>query len=147
MNQTDTFLELSALLTGLHNLVEDPEDRRLSASMADEYRRRLAAVFGERLERLVTAYEAVRNSKSSGGWSPKLLERLRETSEFKDDTIEFVARQIVNVWYFSQFVDTPGGDHFFDGGFYERGAIWKLIKTHPIGFSNQPHGYWTRKPD
>ncbi len=146
MNQTDTFLELSALLTGLHNLVEDPEDRQLSQPMADEYRRRLAAVFGERLERLLTAYQTVRNAKTGGEWSPILLERLRETGEFKDAKIEFVARQIVNVWYFSQFVDEPGSDHFFDGGFYEHGAVWKLIKTHPIGFSKQPHGYWTRKP-
>ena len=63
--------------------------------------------------------------------------------------MQFAARQIVNIWFFSQFhgneESEKSGQHL-DGGFYERGAVWTLIKTHPIGFSNQPTGYWTARP-
>ena len=145
MDDITAFLELSALLTGRYSIVTDAEDRILSEPIAKEYQRRLMAVFSTRLPLLRDAYKALASATPKPPIDDKLLEKLRAKQEFKDH--EFVAKQIVNIWYFSQFKaeDTPTAP-FLDGGFYEEGFVWPLIKAHPIGFSNQPHGYWTRRP-
>jgi endonuclease YncB( thermonuclease family) len=145
MDDITAFLELSALLTGRYSIVTDTEDRILSEPIAKEYQRRLMAVFSTRLPLLQDAYKALASATPKPPIDDKLLEKLRAKQEFKDH--EFVAKQIVNIWYFSQFKaeDTPTAP-FLDGGFYEEGFVWPLIKAHPIGFSNQPHGYWTRRP-
>ena len=69
---------------------------------------------------------------------------VRETARAFTDN-EIVAKQIVNVWYSSQFKDTTD-TRLVDGGFYERGAVWPIIKAHPLGCSTQLHGYWVRVP-
>jgi hypothetical protein len=43
--QTPAFMELSALLTGVYRIVNDPEDKQLNQSTADEYLRRLKGEF------------------------------------------------------------------------------------------------------
>jgi hypothetical protein len=150
MDDTTAFLELSALLTGHYNIVTDPEDKYLSMPIADEYRRQLMAVFSAKLPPLIEAYKTLASTVPKPPIGDDLLTKLRATQEFGDN--EFVARQIVNIWYFSQFkaeVDPPAPSPpapFLDGGFYEEGFVWPLIKAHPIGFSNRPHGYWTKQP-
>ena len=145
MDDTTAFLELSALLTGRYNIVTDPEDKALSEPIAVEYRRRLMAVFSPRLPALLEAYKTVASPIPKPPINDALLAKLQATQEFKDH--EFVARQIVNIWYFSQFKaeDVPAAP-FLNGGFYEEGFVWPIIKAHPIGFSHQPHGYWTKRP-
>jgi hypothetical protein len=146
MDRRTAFMELSALLTGLHTIVVDPIDRRLSESAADEYWRRLIAAFPTRLPDLLEAYRRVASEPLSPENSGKVLQRLRAEPEF--DAHEFVARQIVNIWYFSQFSPVANDKNAapLDGGFYERGRVWSVIKAHPTGFSDQPHGYWSRQP-
>jgi hypothetical protein len=145
MDDSTAFMELSALLTGHYNIVNDPEDKALSTPIADEYRRRLMAVFSARLPPLLEAYKTLASATPKPTIDDALLQKLQATQEFKDH--ELVAKQIVNIWYFSQYkaVDDPAAP-LLDGGFYEEGLVWPLIKAHPIGFSHQPHGYWTQKP-
>jgi hypothetical protein len=138
------FIELSALLTGLYDsLLNDPDDRALNAPVAEEYARRLKGTFPQRFPALLDAYKALAAATPKPPIDDALLAALRATNAFKDN--EIVAKQIVNVWYFSQFND-ESGTRLIDGGFYERGAVWPIIKTHPIGFSTQLHGYWARVP-
>jgi hypothetical protein len=143
MDDTTHFLELSALLTGLYDqLLKDSEDRALNVPIAEEYARRLRGTFPVRFPALLEAYKNLATANLKPPIDDMLLAKLRATQTFTEN--EIVARQIVNVWYFSQFEDETG--ELVDGGFYERGAVWPLIKAHPIGFSNQLHGYWTGKP-
>lgn len=145
--RTPAFMELSALLTGLYNIVNDPEDKALYTPIADEYLRRLLAVFPVGLPKLLGAYSTLSSANPKPSIDNALLAKLRATQEFTDKEVELAARQIVNIWYFSQFKGSDDKEApFLDGGFYERGAVWPLIKTHPIGFSNQPHGYWKKQP-
>ena len=141
MDDTTAFVKLSALLTGQKSILEDEE---LNKPIADEYRRRLMAVFSTRLPPLLEAYKKLAAAPPPPTYDA-LLAALQATPEFKDH--ELVAKQIVNIWYFSQFkaVDDPAAP-FLDGGFYEEGLVWPLIKAHPIGFSHLPHGYWTHRP-
>jgi len=143
MDDTTNFLELSALLTGLYDsLLNDSEDRVLNQPIAKEYARRLRGTFPVGFPALLDAYKALATVDPKPPIDDALLDKLRAIQAFKDN--EIVAKQIVNVWYFSQFNDEMG--NLIDGGFYERGAVWPLIRAHPIGFSTQLHGYWTHKP-
>jgi hypothetical protein len=144
MQTTQTFMELSALLTGLYEpLLNDPEDRELNKPVADEYARRLAGTFPKEFAALMGAFGALVSVNPKPPINDALLATLRGTQAFIDN--EIVAKQIVNVWYFSQFNDESGAHHI-DGGFYERGAVWPIIKAHPLGFSTQLHGYWAKVP-
>ena len=144
MDDTQAFMELSALLTGLNKeLLDDPEDRALNAPIAEEYGRRLRGTFPVKYPALLDAYKILAVANPKPRVDDTLLGNLRATQAFKDN--EIVAKQIVNIWCFSQFNDETGA-HLIDGGFYERGAVWSLIRAHPIGFSTKLHGYWTRKP-
>jgi hypothetical protein len=143
MNDNLAFMELSALLTGLYDpLLNDSEDRVLNEPIAQEYARRLRGTFPVKFPALLDAYTALATLDPKPPIDDALLDKLRATQAFKDN--EIVAKQIVNVWYFSQFNDETGT--LIDGGFYERGAVWPVIRAHPIGFSTQLHGYWTREP-
>lgn len=143
MDDKDAFLELSALLTGLYDtLLNDPEDRALNMPIAEEYTRRLKGTFPVKFPALLDAYKTLATAIPKPPVDDALLANLRGTQVFKDN--EVVAKQIVNVWYFSQFKDEK--DVLIDGGFYERGEVWSRIKAHPIGFSTQLHGYWSNKP-
>ena len=144
MDDKLAFIELSALLTGLYDpLLNDPEDRALNAPIAEEYARRLRGTFPQKFPALLDAYKALAAATPKPPIDDVLLDKLRATQAFKDN--EIVARQIVNVWYTSQFNDETG-TRLIDGGFYERGAVWPIIKAHPLGFSTQLHGYWARLP-
>src|SRR5437879_5588642 len=124
-----TFLELSALLTGQYQLVQDPVINALSKPTADQYLRQLSGVFPERLPKLMSAYERLSATTPKPPINDQLLTQLRAEQDFKDH--EFVAKQIVNLWYFSQFKtqDDPNAP-FLDGGFYDRGLVWPTIKAH-----------------
>ena len=144
MDDVTLFLELSALLTGLYDrLLKDLEDRVLNRRVAHEYARRLQGTFPEKFPALLDAYKNLATANPKPPINDTLLAQLRATPAFTSN--EIVARQIVNVWYFSQFEDETA--ELIDGGFYERGAVWQFIKAHPIGFSTQRHGYWTRNPE
>src|SRR5215208_1579225 len=117
MDESVAFMELSALLTGLYGpLVNDPEARALNVPIAREYARRLRGTFQGKFSALLDGYTALATGNPKPPIDDALLDRLRATQEFKDN--EIVAKQIVNVWYFSQFNDDKGA--VIDGGFYER---------------------------
>lgn len=146
MDDDTAFTELSALLTGLHDqLLDLPADRELYppiTDMAKEYARRLRGTYPAKFPALLEAYKALVSANPKPKIDDALLANLRATQVFKDN--EMVAKQVVNVWYFSQFNDET--NKLVDGGFYEFGFVWPIIKAHPIGFSTQLHGYWTDKP-
>ena len=144
MDDKDAFLELSALLTGLYDaLLNDSEDRALNMPIVEEYIRRLKGTFLVKFPALLDAYKTLATATPELHVDDALLANLRATQVFKDN--EVVAKQIVNVWYFSQFKDEK--DVLIDGGFYERGEVWPRIKAHPIGFSTRLHGYWSHEPN
>lgn len=140
-DDTQAFIEMSALLTGLNEPLLN--DRGLNDAMAREYARRLRGTFPNEFAALLTAYKGLVAVDSPPTIDDALLTRLRATPEFKKN--EIVARQIVNIWYFSQFNDSANA--VVDGGFYERGYVWPLIKAPPIGFSNRQPGYWAVDPE
>jgi len=144
MDKRTAFRELSALLTGVYSIATDSPDKLLHESTADEYLRRLMGEYSVPLPKLLDAYQRLASANPKPAIDDALLGKLKAEPEFADPDVLSVAKQIVNIWYFSQF-NTPTGATV-DGGLYERGLVWSLIKAHPIGYSDQPFGYWTKKP-
>lgn len=143
MDDKTAFLELSTLLTGLRDdILDDPVERALNEPIAAEYARRLRGTWGAKFAELLGAYKLLADVLPKPPIDDALLAALKATPEFTAN--ETVARQIVTVWYFSQFNDDAG--KLVDGGFFERGAVWPRIRAHPIGFSTQLHGYWAKQP-
>ncbi|HEV8693861.1 MAG TPA: hypothetical protein VGQ93_06710 [Lysobacter sp.] len=135
MDEYKTFLALSKVLTGIDSLADD--------TVAKDYFHRLKEQFGADFVALLTLYD----SKSG---MPDPLAALLADAGFKD-TIESIAKQVVNVWMLSQYrVETADkkGDAApaSDAGYFEKGFVWPAIKAHPIGFSHSSHGYWAAKP-
>jgi hypothetical protein len=146
MDDKTAFLELSALLTGLDKDMElNAVKKILNTPAAELYGRLLTASFGGKLTALLDAYRTLAAATPTPAIDDTLLTAFKATPAFQNKDNEFVARQMVNIWYFSQYRETATGP-FLDGGFYERGFAWDLIKAHPIGFSNEPTGYWAAKP-
>ncbi len=144
MEKRTAFMELSALLTGLYKIV-DPAEKQLNESTADEYLRNLTGESPVALPKLLAAYERLASIVPKPVIDDALLAKLKAEPEFAEAEVLFAAKQIVNIWYFSQFNTSSGA--MVDGGLYERGLVWPLIKAHPIGYSDQPFGYWTKKPE
>ena len=142
-DDTREFVAVSALLTGLYDLLSnDPSDRDLNETMAKEYARRLRGTFPDGYAALLTAYKRLVAADARPKIDDALLKGFRATPEFMGNKL--VADQIVNIWYLSRFKD--GSGQFIDGGFYERGYVWPLIKAPPIGFSTKRPGYWSVEP-
>ena len=142
MDEFKIFMALSKALTGIESLA-GVESGSLNERIAKDYLHRLKEQFGADFVGLLTLYDS-----KSGDLDP--LAALLHDASFKD-SIESMAKQVVNVWLLSQYrVETPErkGDAapLFDAGYYEKGLIWSAIKAHPIGFSHQSHGYWTTNP-
>lgn len=143
LGDDDVFIELCVLLTGLNDLLRSSHFRHIAA----EYLRRLRGAGGAvspQFERLFAAFRSLVDVQPRPPIDDALLARFRGRPEFNDN--QHAARQLVNIVYFSQFQADQGDAPFLDGGFYEHGEVWRLIRTHPIGFSNQPYGYWTQSP-
>ena len=79
---------------------------------------------------------------------PKALDLLVE--RIKNDTeLLHVAKQIVRIWYISQFKESsdPSNKIQVYAGHWKEGKLWDVIKAHPPAYSDQPHGYWKDKPE
>lgn len=143
MDEFKVFMALSKALTGIEAL-GSVEPGFLRERMAKDYLHRLKEQFGSGFVALLTLYD----SKSS---APDPLAALLTYPAFKD-SIESMAKQVVNVWLLSQYrVETPElkgeAAPLFDAGYFEMGYIWPAVKAHPIGFSHKSHGYWIAEPE
>ena len=142
MDEFKVFMAVSRTLTGIPELAT-VEPKTLLDTIARDYLHRLKEQFGGDFTALLTLYDSV-----SG--APDPLAALLAHPTFKD-TIESMAKQVVNVWMLSQYrVETAEkkgeAAPVFDAGYFEKGFIWPAVKAHPIGFSHRSHGYWTVEP-
>jgi hypothetical protein len=130
LDEGDVFLKLSALLTGVGDL--DPR-------LGEDYRRQLEPKYGPAIEMLCELYyEVVRE--------PNAVEALKARIA-GNEQLAAAARQIVTIWYLSQFRDPdPNVKTPLYAGHFERGLLWRVIDAHPAAFSARRHGYWALPP-
>lgn len=125
------FTELSKLLTGVQQL--DP-------SLGTYYQQKLEEKFGPTyLHDVLQAFEAARKTK-------KPLDTLKAAmAADTSQRLRLAAKQIVKIWYYSQFND-PDTGRLANAGQFARGLAWALLKAPPHSNSKLEHGYWTKKP-
>ncbi len=84
---------------------------------------------------LLTAFRALASA-------PDIGEALMTELEQHQDQAE-VARQVVAVWYTSQFTrPDKSTDPPADVNQYRSALLWKVIRAHPPAVSAGPYGYW-----
>ena len=130
MSSLQDFMKLSELLTGFTEL--DP-------ATGDDYRRQLTAAAGLALGELVTAFREVRGERDV---LAALI--LRFGGDPLGQRLRFTAQQIVRIWYLSEFTDATGT--LISAGHYLDSALYRVIEAHPQGYSDQPYGYWAKRP-
>ena len=133
MPNTDSFLELSKVLTG-----ESQLDPRLS----EQYRDRLNAAYPKELAELEAAFHAM-----PGG--PDIEAKLKALLDERRDLAR-LARQLITLWYTAQFTGPDNKTYPPESEEqYVAGLLWRVIKAHPPGYAEGlgGYGYWTKHPD
>lgn len=132
----ETFFALSKLLTGIDSLETD---------LVESYYHILENQFGSLIDEVLGIYKSV-TSNSSIAQTAHLTTIINRTKS--DEKLTHVLRQIVRVWYISQFKASsdPNDKTQIYAGHFEKGWLWKVIKAHPPAFSDLPHGYWVDPP-
>ncbi len=126
MSSTDDFFALSQVVTGEESLDRD---------VSDAYFKRIRSAYPDALPALLTTFRDLAGSPDLGD---ALLAQLAQHKDQAD-----VARQLVTVWYTSQFTrpdkstDPPG-----DLIQYRSALLWKVIRAHAPAVSDGPYGYW-----
>ncbi len=126
MSQADDFFALSQLLTGEESLNRD---------VSTAYLGRIGSAFPVALPLLLATFRGLAGKPDPGD---ALLSDLAQHPDQAE-----LARQVVTVWYTSQFTkpdkstDPPG-----DLNQYRSALLWKVIRAHPPAVSAGPYGYW-----
>ena len=139
LNNEDLFVGLSKMLTGVDTL-----QRQLADEYYHEY---LQQTFGVYLDELIGIYREVTKEPKA---LDLFLQRINNYTDQKHkENLLHVARQIVRIWYISQFKESsePSINTEIYAGHWREGILWNVIKAHPPAYSTQEHGYWKYKPE
>lgn len=94
---------------------------------------------GLALDDLLGAYRA-----ATGGKGPLAMLIAQFDGDPDGQRLRFAAQQVVRIWYLSEFFDPGGG--LQSGGHFLDAALYRVIDAHTPGYSDLPHGYWTKPP-
>ena len=131
MPVTSTFKTVSEIATGVDDL--DP-------SIANAYEVRIREAFPGKLDAFL--HDAAKISGHADA-EAALSDLLKQGSPHLE-----VARQIIQIWYTSQFtrpdgsVDPPGTEDQFKSA-----LLWRVIGAVAPAYSDRPYGYWKDKPE
>ena len=130
MPTSSVFKTMSEIATGVDNL--DP-------SIAKAYEARISEAFPKKFDAFLKEAEKIPAGPSA---EAALSELLKPGSPHLE-----VARQIVQIWYTSQFtrpdgsVDPPQTEDQFKSA-----LLWRVIGAVAPAYSDRPYGYWKDKP-
>jgi hypothetical protein len=132
----ENFLALSKLLTGISTLEVD---------LVEGYYHSLENQFGPLVDEVLGVYKSVISDPNINPTKhlDEIVKRIKS-----DEKLVHVLRQIVKIWYVSQFKASsdPADKTQIYAGHFDKGWLWKVIKAHPPAFSDLPHGYWVDPP-
>lgn len=127
----DDFLDISQALTGIDNL---------EPALSQRYRRLLETKLGVgAIDELLALHAAAKGDADS------LAGLVARMNGQENHRALAAARQIVKLWYFSQYNDPDKGT-LVNAGEPGRGVAWQLTGATAPGFSSGPYGYWEAKP-
>jgi len=123
------FLRLSCVLTGEEELDED---------LAGEYFDRLHAAYPSELDALVAGFAAI---PAELGVAARLKELLDA-----DPRLAKIARQIITVWFTSQFTRPDGSSDAGTAEQWKSGLLWPVIHAPAPAAVPGRYGYWADRP-
>lgn len=143
------FADMSAALTGFESSVLKPELDPLD--LAREYYNFALSQVGEpMLTKLLDSFRAIKTQPAQ-----QIADTLLETSASSPSCQAQIAQSIVAMWYLGSWY-VPG----VLGGFgfgpppvqvisstaYTNGLVWRVMQSHPMGYSPFTFGYWSEQP-
>ena len=143
------FADMSAALTGFQSSVLKPAlDPVGLASIYYEFA--LGQVKAPAMSALLDAYRAIKNQPAQ-----QIADALLETSSPTPSQQAFIAQSIVAMWYLGSWYPPGllGGGGFapppvqvISSPAYTNGLVWKVMQSHPMGYSPFVFGYWSQPP-
>lgn len=139
---------MSAALTGFQSSVLKPALDPLGLSRI--YYEFALAQEGSAMTTLLNAYRAIKTQPAQ-----QIADTLLETSASSPSAQAQLAQSIVAMWYLGSWY-VPGV--LGGGGFsppplqvissvaYTNGLVWRVMQSHPMGYSAFTFGYWSQQP-
>jgi hypothetical protein len=148
-SEIQDFADMSAALTGFQSSVLKPALDPLN--LAHEYYVFVVAQVGQAaMTTLLNAYRAIKAQPAQ-----QIADTLLETSGSSPSAQAQLAQSIVSMWYLGSWY-VPGV--LGGGGFappslqvissvaYTNGLVWRVMQSHPMGYSAFTFGYWSQQP-
>jgi hypothetical protein len=148
-SEIQDFADMSAALTGFQSSVLKPALDPLN--LAHEYYVFVVAQVGQAaMTTLLNAYRAIKAQPAQ-----QIADTLLETSSSSLSAHAQLAQSIVGMWYLGSWY-VPGV--LGGGGFappplqvissvaYTNGLVWRVMQSHPMGYSAFTFGYWSQQP-
>jgi hypothetical protein len=142
------FANMSAALTGfLSSMLKPALD---PVGLARTYYEFALAQEGAAMVALLNAFRAIQTQPPQ-----TIADTLLETSSSTPSHQASIAQSVVAMWYLGAWY-RPG--MIGGGGFppnplqvisseaYTNGLVWKVMQSHPMGFSAFTFGYWSQQP-
>lgn len=143
------FANMSAALTGFLASVLKPALDPVGLAQT-YYQFALAQVGAPAMSALLNAFRAIQTQPAQ-----TIADTLLETSAAKPSQQALIAQSIVAMWYLGAWYrpGMTGGGGFpptplqvISSEAYTNGLVWKVMQSHPMGFSPFTFGYWSQKP-
>ncbi len=143
------FADMSAALTGFLSSVLKPQLDPVGLART-YYEFALAQVGATQMSALLNAFRAIKTQPPQ-----TIADTLLETSSATPSGQALLCQSIVAMWYLGAWY-IPGIQGAF--GFpptplqiisseaYTNGLVWKVMQSHPMGFSPFTFGYWSQPP-
>lgn len=149
-DNVQAFADMSAALTGfLSSVLKPPLDSTGLAKMY--YQFALAQVGASAMMALLDAFQAIRTQPPQ-----TIADTLLETKSTAAPSQQaLIAQSIVAMWYLGAWYipGVKGGNGFpptplqvVSSEAYTNGLVWKVMQSHPMGFSPFTFGYWSQQP-
>lgn len=143
------FADMSAALTGFLSSVLKPKLDPVGLART-YYQFAVAQVGMSSMSALLNAFRAIRTQPPQ-----TIADTLLETSSATPSNQALIAQSIIAMWYLGAWY-IPGvkGEHGFpptplqviSSEAYTNGLVWKVMQSHPMGFSPFTFGYWSQPP-
>ncbi|MCG8054918.1 MAG: hypothetical protein JAY94_04470 [Candidatus Thiodiazotropha endolucinida] len=126
------FMGISEILTGFDSLAE---------SIGTDYLKFLSDSFGEQpVIDLLSKYESILDGDEE-------VVGAIEAHIMRGDEYSTLAKEIIIVWYTSQYKGPEGELHQGSAENYYNSLIWRVIQAHPPGVSGGAYGHWANSPE
>jgi hypothetical protein len=143
------FADMSAALTGFESSVLKPALDPVG--LAREYYTFAIQQVGEQaMTTLLNAYRAIKTQPAQ-----QIADTLLETSGSSPSQQAQLAQSIVAMWYLGSWYvpGVLGGGGFappplqvISSAAYTNGLAWRVMQSHPMGYSQFTFGYWSQTP-